>query len=153
MTCEGLIAYKLVQIPATYLHVTLVIIQTCGESLSVCFTASCSPIALISRIGGLGRNRSICSLGFGRTAARTSAKKSSDGVTDRRANCYTTAKELLRQNWMAKQCGSIRYIYHRKGVESRGEPYAAVDAICTPLAMYVTTYPGVNYTCPKSPEL
>lgn len=112
MTCEGLIAYKLVQIPATYLHVTLVIIQTCGESLGVGFTAPCSPIALVSRIGGLGRNRGICSLGFGRAAARTSAKKSSDGVTDRRANCYTTAKDLIRQNGMAKQCDFIRYSYH-----------------------------------------
>jgi len=77
-----LASFQLLQIPAADLHVTLILVQTLGELLSIPFTAPSTPVvALVGggrrRVGG----RSVRLLRLSRGAAGAATEESTDGMS------------------------------------------------------------------------
>lgn len=90
-----LCVYQLIEIPATDLHISPVLVQTLGERLRIVFTALSAPIVgLIAGIVGLGSDGIVLLLGFGRSAAR-STKETANCMTYGRSDRHTPLKIML----------------------------------------------------------
>jgi len=103
--------YQLLEVPATDLHVPLVLVQTLGELLRIDLTASRSP-GIVLLVASL-RNTVVLLL-LCRRLRRSASEEPTDSMADGGADCYTSVFSML-----------VRDIQR-----ARRRAYAAVDAIC-----------------------
>lgn len=90
------VSYELFQIPATDLHIALVLVQALSERLGILLTVPCSPVTtLICSVLGLARYGVVGRLRLGGGAgAGTSSKEAANGVANGAPNCDTAVKSL-----------------------------------------------------------